>query len=55
MLMYMLVCQQIDINEIEKQLNKDFEGVCDWIVKTKLSIHFDDDKTKSILFRLNSK
>ena len=39
-----------DINEIEKQLNKNFESICDWFVDNKLSIHFDDDKTKSILF-----
>ena len=34
-----LVCQHKDINETEKQLNKDFE-----------SIHFGANKTKSILF-----
>ena len=44
-----LVCQHNDINEIEKQLNKDFESICDWFVDNKLSINFDDDKTKSIL------
>ena len=36
-----LVCQHKDINEIEKQLNKDFESICDW---------FGKNKTKSILF-----
>ena len=45
-----LVYQHKDINEIEKQLNKDFETICDWFVDNKLSIHFGDDKTKSILF-----
>ena len=45
-----LFCQHKDINEIEKQLNKDFESICDWFVDNKLSIHFGDDKTKSILF-----
>ena len=30
-----LVCQHKDINEIEKQLNKDFESICDWFVKIK--------------------
>ena len=44
-----LVCQHKDINEIEKQLNKDFESICDWFVDNKLSVHFVDDKTKSIL------
>ena len=45
-----LVCQHKDINEIEKQLNKDFESICDWFVDNKLSIHFGVGKTKSILF-----
>ena len=45
-----LVCQHKDINEIEKQLNKDFESICDWFVNNKLSIHFGDDKTKSTPF-----
>ena len=31
-------------------LNEDFENVCDWFVDNKLSVHFGDDKTKSILF-----
>ena len=50
-----LVCQHKDINEIEKQLNKDFESICDWYVNNKLSIHFGDDKTKSILFAIKFK
>ena len=44
-----LVCQQKDINEIEKQLNVDFSNICGWFVDNKLSIHFGEDKTKSIL------
>ena len=36
--------------EIEKQLIKYFSSVCDWFVDNKLSIHFGQDKTKSILF-----
>ena len=36
--------------EIEKQLIKDFSSLCDWFVDNKLSIHFGQDKTKSILF-----
>ena len=36
--------------QIEKRLNKDFENLCDWFVDNKLSIHFDEDRTKSILF-----
>ena len=41
-----LVYQHRDINEIEKQLNKDFESICDWLVDwfailamTKLSLY----------------
>ena len=45
-----LVFQHKDLNEIEKQLNKDFANLCDWFVENKLSIHFGDDKTKSIPF-----
>ena len=43
-------CQHKDINESEKQVNTDFESICDWFADNKLSIHFGDDKTKSILF-----
>ena len=42
--------QHRDVEEIEKQLNKDFENICNWFVNNKLSIHFGEDKTKSILF-----
>ena len=45
-----LVCQHKDRNEIEKQLNKDFESIYDWFADNKLSIHFGDGKTKSVLF-----
>ena len=45
-----LSCQNSDINEIEKQLNKNFKSIPDWLVDNKLSIHFGDDKTKSIRF-----
>ena len=34
----------------KKQLTKDFSNICDWFVDNKLSIHFGEDKTKSILF-----
>ena len=37
-------------NNTEKQLNQDFANICDWFVNYKLSIHFGEDKTKSILF-----
>ena len=45
-----LMYQHRDFNEIEKEVNKDFENVCNWFVYIKLSIHFGEDKTKSILF-----
>ena len=45
-----LLCQHNDINGIEKQLNKDFESICNGFVDNKLSIHFGDGKTKSIIF-----
>ena len=46
-----LMYQHRDVKEIEKELNKDFENVCNWFVDNKLSIHFwEDNRTKSILF-----
>ena len=42
--------QPKDVEEIEKVLNNDFENICNWFVDNKLSIHFSEDKTKSILF-----
>ena len=45
-----LIFQHSDIKEIERQLNKNFSLICDWFVDNKLSIHFGEDKTKSILF-----
>ena len=36
--------------EIEDALNKNFNSLCNWFVENKLSIHFGEDKTKSILF-----
>ena len=45
-----LIFQHKDINIIEHQLNKNFSNVWDWFVDNKWSIHFSEDKTKSILF-----
>ena len=45
-----LMYQHKDIAIIEKILNEDFENICDWFFDNKLSTHFGDDKTKSILF-----
>ena len=45
-----LIFQHKDITEIESALNKNFSMFCDWFVDNKFSIHFGEDKTKSILF-----
>ena len=45
-----LIFQHKDITEIVSALNKNFSRLCDWFVDNKLSIHFDEDKTRSILF-----
>ena len=50
-----LVYQGSDLKDIEIQLNKDFNSLCDWFVDNKLSIHFGEDKTKSILFGTRKK
>ena len=42
--------QHRDVEEIEKQLNKDFKNICDCFVDNKLSIHFGENKPKSIPF-----
>ena len=39
-----------DLKAIEANLNKNFNCLCDWFVEYKLSIHFGEDKTKSIVF-----
>ena len=35
--------------KIENVLNKEFLSLCQWFIDNKLSIHFGEDKTKSIL------
>ena len=50
-----LVFEGKDIDEIENRLNTDFNSLCDWFVDNKLSIHFGEDKTKSIVFGTNRK
>ena len=50
-----LVFQGKNVKDIEKQLNEDFVHICDWFVDNKLSIHFGEDKAKSILFASKSK
>ena len=39
-----------DTKTIEEQLNRDFNSLCKWFIDNKLSIHFGEEKTKSILF-----
>ena len=45
-----LACQHNYVNEIEKQLNKDLESICDWFVDNKLRSILAMAKTNSILF-----
>ena len=45
-----LVCRGKDINAIEDTLNRNFNSLCDWFIDNRLSIHFGEDKTKSIIF-----
>ena len=45
-----LIFQHKDITEIETALNKNFSTLCDWFVDNRLSIHFGEDKAKSISF-----
>ena len=39
-----------DIQKIEEQLNSDSTSLCEWFIDNKLSVHFGEEKTKSILF-----
>ena len=45
-----LVFTDKSLSTIENSLNKNFNSLCDWFVENKLSIHFGEDKTKSIVF-----
>ena len=45
-----LVFQHRNIKVIEDYLNRDFSTLVDWFVHDRLSTHFGEDKTKSILF-----
>ena len=45
-----ILYQHKDVVQIEKLLNEDFRNLYDWFVDSKLSIHFEEDKIKSILF-----
>ena len=41
--------QHEDVKKIENVLNKEFSPLCQWFIDNKLSFHFGEDKTKSIL------
>ena len=46
-----LIFRDTNVERIENNLNRNFNSLCNyWFVENKLSIHFDEDKTKSILF-----
>ena len=45
-----LFYQHEDVEKIENVLNKEFSSLYQWFIDNKLSIHFGEDKTKSILF-----
>ena len=50
-----IVYQHKELAKIEERLTEDFASICDWFVDNKLSIHFGEDKTKSILFTTKNK
>ena len=42
--------QHEDAKKIEHILNKESSSLCQWFIDNKLSIHFGEHKSKSILF-----
>ena len=53
-----LIFQHSEINQIEILIRSSYKKlslIWDWFVDNKLSIHFDEDKIKSILFSSKSK
>ena len=49
-----LLFQHKSVTKTKKKLTKDFSKICDRFVDNKLSIHFGEDKTKSIIFSSKS-
>ena len=45
-----LFFREIMLYKLKKKLIGYFENICEWFVDNRLSIHFGEDKTKSILF-----
>ena len=43
------------VEEIEKQLNEDFENIWDWFIDNKLHIHFGEDKTELPFLQIDVK
>ena len=50
-----LIHQNQNTDIIQEKLNNEFSNLCDWFIDNRLSIHFGEDKTKSILFGSNYK
>ena len=50
-----IIFQHKNVTEIKKQQLRDFSSLRDWFVDSKLSVHFCQDKTKSILFGTKNK
>ena len=42
--------ESVDCDLLEGNLNRNFNSLCDWFAENKLSIHFAEDKTDSIIF-----
>ena len=40
------------LEQLKEALNINFSNICDWFVDNKLSIDFEEEKTKSILFSI---
>ena len=50
-----LLYQHRDLDKIKKELTKIFCNIFDWFVDNKLSLHFREGETKSILFSTKNK
>ena len=48
--MYFYFKKHGDVKKIVNVLRQDFSSLCQWFIDNKLSIHFGEDKTKSIFF-----
>ena len=45
-----MLFQHKGLEHLKEALNINFSNRCDWFADNKLSIHFKEEKTKSILF-----